>query len=74
MTPIDERRRRVMPRGRDAIRLVERDGWRLVRVRSSHRQYRHPDKPGTVTIAGKPGDDLPRGTWASVVKQAGVKK
>ena len=33
----------------------------MVRIRGSHRQYRHPDKPGTVTIAGKPGDDLPRG-------------
>ena len=63
-----------MPRVKDAIRLVERDGWRLVRVRGSHRQYRHPDKPGTVTIAGKRGDDLPRGTWASVMKQAGVKE
>ena len=74
MTPIDERRQRATPKVRDAIRLVERDGWRLVRVRGSHRQYRHPNKPGTVTIAGKSGDDLPRGTWASVVKQAGVKE
>ena len=46
----------------------------MVRVRGSHRQYRHPDKPGTVTIAGKAGDDLPSGTWASILKQAGLKK
>lgn len=63
-----------MPKVRDAIRLVERDGWSLVRIRGSHRQYRHREKPGTVTIAGKPGDDLPRGTWASVMKQAGLKE
>ncbi len=63
-----------MPKVRDAIRLVERDGWLLVRTRGSHRQYRHPDKPGTVTIAGKLNDDFPRGTWASVVKRAGVKE
>ena len=63
-----------MPKVRDAIRLVEQDGWLLVRTRGSHRQYRHPDKPGTVTIAGKANDDLPRGTWASVVKQAGLKE
>ena len=62
-----------MPKVRDAIRLVERNGWPHVRTRGSHRQYRHPDKPGTVTIAGKPGDELPRGTWASVMKQAGLK-
>lgn len=59
---------------RDAIRLIEQDGWTLVRIRGSHRQYRHPDKPGTVTIAGKGGDDLPRGTWASIMKQAGLKE
>ena len=46
---------------RDALRQVERDGWQLVRTRERHRQYRHPEKPGTVTIAGKPGDGLPRG-------------
>ena len=55
---------------RDAILLVEQDGWSLVRTKGSHRQYRHPDKPGTVTIAGKLSDDLPRGTWSSVMKQA----
>ena len=61
-----------MPKVRDAIRLVEQDGWSLIRTRGSHRQYRHPNKLGTVTIVGKPGDDLPRGTWASVMKQAGL--
>ena len=63
-----------MPRVRDAIRVVERDGWSLIRTRGSHRQYRHPDKSGAVTSAGKPGDDLPGGTWASVVKLAGLKE
>ena len=57
-----------MPKVRDAIRLVEQLGWYRVRIRGSHRQYRHPDRPGTVTIAGKLSDDLPRGTWASVAK------
>lgn len=56
------------------MRLVQREGWSLVRVRDSHRQYRHPEKPGTVTIAGKAGDDVPPGTWASIMKQAGLKK
>ena len=52
---------------------MRQGGWLLVRTRGSHRQYRHPDKPGTVTIAGKLGDDLPRGTWASIMKQAKLK-
>ena len=59
---------------RDAIRQLERDGWQLVRARGSHRRYRYPAKPGTVTIAGKPGDDLPRGTWASIIGQAALKE
>ena len=63
-----------MPKVREAIRLIEQNGWSLVRIRGSHRQYRHPEKPGTVTIAGKPGDDLPRGTWGSIMKQAGLKE
>ncbi|MDE0150575.1 MAG: type II toxin-antitoxin system HicA family toxin [Rhodospirillaceae bacterium] len=63
-----------MPKVRDAIRLIEREGWSLVRIRGSHRQYRHPERPGTVTIAGKARDDLPPGTWASIVKQAGLRK
>jgi len=48
-----------VPKVRDAIRLVERDGWLLDRIVGSHRQYRHPVKPGTVTIPGQPGKDLP---------------
>ena len=44
-----------VPKVRDAIRLIESDGWRLARTRGSLRQYRHPDKPGTVTVPGHPG-------------------
>ncbi|MXW34275.1 MAG: addiction module toxin, HicA family [Chloroflexi bacterium] len=62
-----------MPKVRDAIRLVEGDGWRLVRTRGSHRQYHHPVKSGTVTIPGRPRDDLARGTWLSILRQAGLR-
>jgi predicted RNA binding protein YcfA (HicA-like mRNA interferase family) len=43
---------------KEAIRRVEGAGWELARTRGSHRQYRHPDRPGLVTIAGKPSDTL----------------
>ncbi|MDE0137855.1 MAG: type II toxin-antitoxin system HicA family toxin [bacterium] len=62
------------PKVRDAIRVVKRDGWYLVRTRGSHRQYNHPDKPGTVTIAGHMGKDLSPDMRASIVKQAGLEK
>ena len=58
---------------REAIRLIERDGWYLDRTRGSHRQYKHSSKPGLVTIPGKPNDDLAPGTANSILKQAGLK-
>jgi predicted RNA binding protein YcfA (HicA-like mRNA interferase family) len=59
---------------REAIRLIEQDGWSLVATRGSHRQYKHPRKPGRVTVAGKPSDDLAPGTLNSIFKQAGLKE
>ncbi|MBI5562840.1 MAG: type II toxin-antitoxin system HicA family toxin [Deltaproteobacteria bacterium] len=53
--------------------MLEADGWRQVRMKGIHRQYRHPVKRGTVTIAGKHNADIPIGTMASVLKQAGLK-
>ena len=58
----------------ELIRLLEEDGWRLVRPRDSHRQYKHPTKPGTATVAGEVSLDIPPGTLNSVLKQAGLKK
>jgi predicted RNA binding protein YcfA (HicA-like mRNA interferase family) len=57
---------------RDAIRLIEGDGWVLSRTRGSHRQYKHPTKPGLVTIPGKPAKDLPVGLQRSILRQAGL--
>ena len=55
---------------REAIVMIEEDGWYLVAMRGSHRQYKHSTKPGRVTIAGKPSDDLAPGTRNSIMKQA----
>jgi len=59
---------------REAIRMIEQDGWYLVATRGSHRQFKHPLKPGRVTIAGKASDDLAPGTLNSILKQAGLKE
>jgi predicted RNA binding protein YcfA (HicA-like mRNA interferase family) len=56
----------------EAIKMIEADGWFLVATRGSHRQYRHPVKPGRVTIAGKPSKDLPPGLERSILRQAGL--
>jgi predicted RNA binding protein YcfA (HicA-like mRNA interferase family) len=58
---------------RDVIKLLERDGWILVRTRGSHRQYTHPWKRGLVTVPGSMNDDLAAGTLNSVMKQAQLK-
>jgi predicted RNA binding protein YcfA (HicA-like mRNA interferase family) len=58
---------------REAIRLIQADGWFLVRTRGGHRQYKHGQKRGLVTIAGKPSDELAPGTKNSILKQAGLK-
>jgi predicted RNA binding protein YcfA (HicA-like mRNA interferase family) len=59
---------------RDIIKLIESDGWFLVRQRGSHRQYKHKEKQGLVTIAGHFGDDLAQGTIKSIFRQAGIEQ
>lgn len=57
----------------EVIRLLESDGWQLVRTHGSHRQYGHPTKPGLVTVAGKPSTDIPPGTLNAILEQAQLK-
>ena len=59
---------------REAIKLIEDDGWYLDRTRGSHRQYKHPTKPGRVTIAGNRNHDIAPGTLNSILKQAALKE
>ena len=58
---------------RDIIKLIEADGWYMVTTKGSHRQYKHAKKPGRVTIAGHPSDEMAPGTLNSVLKQAQLK-
>jgi len=58
---------------RAVLRILKDAGWVVERTRGSHRQLKHPNKPGTVTVSGKPGIDVPPGTLNSILKQAGLK-
>jgi predicted RNA binding protein YcfA (HicA-like mRNA interferase family) len=58
---------------KEVLKLLENDGWYLVRMTGSHRQLKHPTKAGIVTVAGKPSLDMPPGTLNSILKQAGLK-
>jgi predicted RNA binding protein YcfA (HicA-like mRNA interferase family) len=55
---------------RALIETLEKDGWRLVRTRGSHRQFRHPTKRGTITVAGKRSAEVPKGTLNVILKRA----
>ena len=54
------------------IKILEDDGWTLVAVKGSHHQFKHPTKPGRVTVP-HPKKDLAKGTEVSILKQAGLK-
>ena len=58
----------------EMIKLIEADGWYLVVVRGSHRQFKHPSRAGRTTIAGKPSDTLHPRTERSILRQAGIER
>lgn len=62
------------PKVGEILKLLSDEGWYVVSVRGSHRQLKHPSKPGRVTVHGKPGDDIAPGTLNSILKQSGLKK
>ena len=59
---------------RQVVKLLKKDGWKLVVTRGSHMQFKHSKKPGRVTVAGHPGHELSPGTLNSIYKQARLKQ
>jgi predicted RNA binding protein YcfA (HicA-like mRNA interferase family) len=59
---------------RDVMRLIEADGWRIVKPKGSHRQYKHATKPGKVTIAGHTSAETAPKTLRSILEQAGLRR
>jgi predicted RNA binding protein YcfA (HicA-like mRNA interferase family) len=58
---------------RDVVRLLERSGWKQVRVKGSHRQFKHPRLPDVVTVPGGDGVELAVGTLNAILQKAGLK-
>jgi len=69
-----ERRYTGRVKVRELTRLLAEDGWRPIRQKGSHVQFRHPTKPGVVTVAGKPSAELPLGTALNILAQAGLRR
>ncbi len=55
----------------EAEKKIAADGWYKVGQKGSHRQYKHPTKPGKVTIPFH-GKDLNLDTVKSIMRQAGL--
>lgn len=55
------------------IKVLKEDGWIMIRMRGSHRQFKHSEKQGLVTISGKPSDDMKKGTLGNILRQAKLK-
>lgn len=59
---------------RDVIKRLSDDGWYLDRTKGSHRQFKHPTKPGIVTVSGNMGVDVPVGTLKNIWRQAQIEE
>jgi predicted RNA binding protein YcfA (HicA-like mRNA interferase family) len=59
---------------REIVRLIEADGWYRIKARGGHRQYKHPVKPGRVTIPGQMRADLDKKTEKTILEQAALVK
>lgn len=72
ITPkLASQRRASILKSKDLIKLLENAGWELVAVKGSHHQFKHPTIKGRVTVP-HPKKDIPKGTVASIKKQAGL--
>jgi predicted RNA binding protein YcfA (HicA-like mRNA interferase family) len=58
----------------EMLKIIEADGWYLVCIKGSHRQFKHPTKQGRATVAGKRSDTLHPRTEKSILRQAGIER
>ncbi|WP_201618347.1 type II toxin-antitoxin system HicA family toxin [Psychrobacter urativorans] len=56
---------------RDLMKIIQSDGWYLIRTTGSHHHFKHDKKLSLVTIP-HPKKDLPKGTVKNILKQAGL--
>ena len=56
---------------REVIKLIEQDGWYLVKIVGSHHHFSHMTKKGKVTVP-HPKKDLSKVVLKSIEKQSGI--
>ena len=55
----------------EVINILKKNGWVLVRITGSHHIFKHPTKPGHVTVP-HPRKDLTMKTLKSIERQSGL--
>jgi predicted RNA binding protein YcfA (HicA-like mRNA interferase family) len=60
-------------RPQELVRILEKDGWQSTGQTGSHRQFRHPVKPGLIVVPMHGGKEIGKGLLHSILKQAGLK-
>ena len=60
-----------IPSSREVIRMLEADGWVLMKSVGDHHHFKHPAKSGKVTVT-HPVKSIPLGTLRSIYRQAGL--
>jgi predicted RNA binding protein YcfA (HicA-like mRNA interferase family) len=59
-------------KARELMKLLAKDGWKVVRSEGSHHIHKHPTKPGTISVPLH-NTDVPTGTLNQILKAAGLK-
>jgi len=65
---------RLTATAQQIIRVLERHGWQLDHTRGSHRYYRHPTRPGMVSVPCHKGTSLKPKTLSSILDGAGISR
>jgi len=55
---------------RELIALLHKRGWIMMRTKGSHRNFKHPNSPYVVTVAGVDGKEVSPGTLRDILKKA----
>ena len=60
-------------RPKQLIRVLEKQGWRLARVKGSHHHFRHPDHASVISVPMH-ARDVKRGTLSGILSDAGISR
>jgi predicted RNA binding protein YcfA (HicA-like mRNA interferase family) len=56
---------------KEIIKIIEADGWVYIKTVGDHHHFKHPRKPGKVTVPHPVKDVHPK-TYKTIMKQAGL--